>query len=101
MHIDPCGNVLYSTLSTELFTLGTETVLRPCDPRSVAGCVRAGARRRVLHAAGRTLPDGEPSQAFWELEFLIRAVSSVTWLKIARRSFMSSEIFLLACMTVV
>lgn len=36
-----------------------------------------------------------------ELLLLIRAVSSVTWLKIARRSFMSSLIFLFACITVV
>src|SRR5699024_5800632 len=36
-----------------------------------------------------------------ELELLICAVSSVTWLKIARRSFMSSLIFLFACITVV
>ena len=56
---------------------------------------------RAGHRADPPRDEGSAQEREAEFELLIFAVSSVTWLKIARRSFMSSEIFLLACITVV
>ena len=90
MHIGSCADARRSTLSTELSTIGENVGLTWDDilrHAHAVGCVTAASFPRHCRAE--------------ELELLILAVSSVTWLKIARRSFISSLIFLLACITVV
>src|SRR5690625_6700901 len=81
VHNVSCTDADHSTLSTDLSTLGRNPVCRAVLFRVVQ------RRSDQLRAP--------------ELELLICAVSSVTWLKIARRSFMTSLIFLFACITVV
>lgn len=105
MHNGSCTDALRSTLSTAVSTMGTKGPVAgmssvPADSgrAAVPPTARAAAARtahRAAQTAARTAAQAR------ELEFLMRAVSSVTWLKIARRSFMSSLIFLFACMTVV
>src|SRR5699024_10817458 len=90
VHIGSCADARLSTLSTELSTIGENVGLTWDDivrRAHAVGCVTAVSFPRHCRAE--------------ELELLILAVSSVTWLKIARRSFISSLIFLFACMTVV
>src|SRR6185436_9356893 len=83
---------------------GEETPLTAVRPTSGARRVPEEGRSAGLRAAGgRQLEavssGGRPS--YCRARLLMRAVSSVTWVYVARRSLIRLVIFLTACMTVV